>query len=596
MQKNCWQFCDLKHLLFICVCFLLIFIVGTSSDDTDTAACIGGDRKNCIPTDKVGYDSIKTLHMQIDDDRNGKVDFSESDEFIRDELKYEDGFHRHNNFHNNDAQISVEELWKSWTSSDVYNWTVDDVLDWLVNDVQLGQYSEQFRINAVDGKTLPRLASTSTYVTKILGIKNAVHSKKLTVKAMDVVLFGSSNRRHNYVKDAILVTSLLVAIGGCWLAYLQHKYSQVKVRKVLEELNSLQEAEDKYKEMKEKLKQAEVEQTNVKEEKESLETKLKTEVESYKREANRLREQRETTQEEICRLKLAEEELEQVRNALRNAEREVEELCSSPVSYSAELQYLLQLTYENEMLICQQKREAAEKRLYEVKEMFEKMTKKKGAFSSLKIAHSNYLDNTKLNIESAKNSIDITNREMQESSYRWLQIEKFCGFSIRRNKGRFFLQNHLYTKHGFPYADSKNTGSSLTFSDSPEDEIPPTVPLGEQHILVRSHTVPPGALLDNSDTESIPESKSLDSNQVLFDLGFSDESPDDPRFRTSSFKSNSVAHKPTNFSKTNKKSSGDSLQKRESSDVESNGSLANDEKNKKKSGLKLFKIGKQKVT
>lgn len=103
------------------------------------------------------------------------------------------------------------------------------------------------------------------------------------------------------------------------------------------------------------------------------------------------------------------------------------------------------------MLICQQKREAAEKRLYEVKEMFEKMTKKKGAFSSLKIAHSNYLDNTKLNIESAKNSIDITNREMQESSYRWLQIEKFCRFTIRRNKGRFFLQNHLYTKHGFPY-------------------------------------------------------------------------------------------------------------------------------------------------
>lgn len=49
------------------------------------------------------------------------------------------------------------------------------------------------------------------------------------------------------------------------------------------------------------------------------------------------------------------------------------------------------------------------------------------------------------------------------------------------------------------------------------------VPLGDQHTLVRSHTVPPGAFLDNSDTESIPESKSLDSNQVLFDLGFSDE-------------------------------------------------------------------------
>lgn len=86
--------------------------------------------------------------------------------------------------------------------SKVYNWTVDDVLDWLVNDVQLGQYSEQFRINAVDGKTLPRLASTSTYVTKILGIKNAVHSKKVTVKAMDVVLFGSSNSMYYVTHDS----------------------------------------------------------------------------------------------------------------------------------------------------------------------------------------------------------------------------------------------------------------------------------------------------------------------------------------------------------------------------------------------------------
>ncbi len=38
----------------------------------------------------------------------------------------------------------------------VYNWTVDDVLEWLVEDVELPQYIEAFKVNAVDGHTLPR--------------------------------------------------------------------------------------------------------------------------------------------------------------------------------------------------------------------------------------------------------------------------------------------------------------------------------------------------------------------------------------------------------------------------------------------------------
>jgi len=38
----------------------------------------------------------------------------------------------------------------------VYNWTVDEVVAWLVNEVELPQYADTFRVNAIDGRVLPR--------------------------------------------------------------------------------------------------------------------------------------------------------------------------------------------------------------------------------------------------------------------------------------------------------------------------------------------------------------------------------------------------------------------------------------------------------
>jgi len=42
----------------------------------------------------------------------------------------------------------------------VYNWTVDDVILWLVSEVELPQYADTFRVNAVDGRVLPRSVLT----------------------------------------------------------------------------------------------------------------------------------------------------------------------------------------------------------------------------------------------------------------------------------------------------------------------------------------------------------------------------------------------------------------------------------------------------
>jgi stromal interaction molecule 1 len=88
---------------------------------------------------------------------------------------------------------------------------VDDVLDWLVAEVDLPQYVDNFRINDVGGRILPRyltlflllysmhylscrLAANGQYLTSILGIKAPVHRQKIALKSTDTVLFGPPRR------------------------------------------------------------------------------------------------------------------------------------------------------------------------------------------------------------------------------------------------------------------------------------------------------------------------------------------------------------------------------------------------------------------
>lgn len=56
------------------------------------------------------------------------------------------------------------------------------------------------------------------------------------------ILFFSE--KPNYVKDVILITSLIIALMGCSIAYTFHKSSKFQMKKVMEEMENLQKAED----------------------------------------------------------------------------------------------------------------------------------------------------------------------------------------------------------------------------------------------------------------------------------------------------------------------------------------------------------------
>ncbi|XP_072825449.1 stromal interaction molecule 1 isoform X4 [Vicugna pacos] len=367
---------------------------GASSEESTEAEFCRIDKLLCHSEDeKLSFDAVRSIHKLMDDDANGDVDVEESDEFLREDLNYHDPTAKHSTFHGEDKLISVEDLWKAWKSSEVYNWTVDEVVQWLITYVELPQYEETFRKLQLSGHAMPRLAVTNTTMTgTVLKMTDRSHRQKLQLKALDTVLFGPPLlTRHNHLKDFMLVVSIVIGVGGCWFAYIQNRYSKEHMKKMMKDLEGLHRAEQSLHDLQERLHKAQEEHRTVEVEKVHLEKKLRDEINLAKQEAQRLKELREGTENERSRQKYAEEELEQVREALRKAEKELE---SHSSWYAPEaLQKWLQLTHEVEVQYYNIKKQNAEKQLLVAKEGAEKIKKKRNTlFGTFHVAHSSSLD------------------------------------------------------------------------------------------------------------------------------------------------------------------------------------------------------------
>ncbi|GBP45067.1 Stromal interaction molecule homolog [Eumeta japonica] len=201
------------------------------SNDGSDSACLA---------DRAGLEAITQLHRQLDDDANGNVDLSESDDvrcattqyytlddiltdcrdyhpqalpritypiptrdanaatlrgseclcvasaayslFLREELQYDSGYEKRQRafHHNDDMHISVKELWEAWLRSEVHNWTVEQTVEWLTQSVDLPQYKTTFLQHRVTGATLPRyeIFSKRNANTKKRRIRNAAPTRR----------------------------------------------------------------------------------------------------------------------------------------------------------------------------------------------------------------------------------------------------------------------------------------------------------------------------------------------------------------------------------------------------------------------------------
>ena len=107
----------------------------------------------------------------------------------------------------------MTDLWLTWSHSEVYNWTVQQTVDWLSNNLDLPQYATKFQDEKINGSMLPLLAtSDASFLTKRLGITNPIHKSKITLKAMDVVLFGPPKEPNNLLKERMNYYFILLLI------------------------------------------------------------------------------------------------------------------------------------------------------------------------------------------------------------------------------------------------------------------------------------------------------------------------------------------------------------------------------------------------
>ncbi|CAI5642473.1 unnamed protein product [Oreochromis niloticus] len=408
-------------------------VVSTSHTTSDLCAI---DQQLCEDENSLlSFEAIRSIHKLMDDDADGTVDTTETDEFLREDLKDHNPKAKHSSFHRADAHISVEDMWNAWKGSEVYNWTVQQVEDWLLTSVELPQYNESFRRHQLDGQALPRLAvKNATLTVSMLKILDRSHAQKLQLKALDIVLFGPPPGRQSHWKDLVLGLSILMALGGCWFAYAQTRKSRDDLGKLMKDLESLQRAEQSLLDLQEKLQQAQEEQRCVQVEKVKVEEELRNEINSAKEEALRLRELREGTENERSQQKYAEEELEQVRKVLKKAERELESRARWTPPEA--LQKWLQLTHEIEVQYYNLKKQSAERQLLQAREGAEKIKKKRSSlFGTFHVAHSSSLDDVDHKILSAKQALAEVTAALREKLHRWQQIESLTGFCLVTNPG-----------------------------------------------------------------------------------------------------------------------------------------------------------------
>ncbi|XP_064859573.1 stromal interaction molecule 2-like [Oncorhynchus nerka] len=413
----------------------------TVFDSTDPCLVVSPPCMN--EADRYSLEGLRNIHREMDDDQDGGIEVEESVEFIIEDMKQQPT-NKHSNLHREDQHITIEELWRGWKFSEVHNWTQDEVLRWLREFVELPQYEKNFKDFRVNGNTLPRIAANEpSFLSVQLKIVDQRDKQKLNIKALDAVLFGAPIRPpHNYMKDLLLIVSVMMGVGGCWFSQVQNKASKVHISKMMKDLESLQSAELSLRELQEQLEQAQEEKRNVTEEKQNLEEKMRDEIMGAQEEAHRLHRLRAGAVSQLSRLRYAEEELEQVRGALKKAEKDMMAYWSVPEA----LQLWLQLTHEVEVQYYNIKKHSAELQLNTAKEEAEKIKKKRSSLmGTFHVAHSSSLDDVDTKILEAKNALSEVTACLRERLHRWQQIERLCGFPLLRNSGLASLTATLYS-------------------------------------------------------------------------------------------------------------------------------------------------------
>lgn len=398
------------------------------------------------------FNAIRILHNKLDVDSDGEVDDFESKRFLESGATSGSGnkngaysnAHKLKYLHQDgkDRSISVDELWQAWKSSNVYNWTIDETVYWLVNYVELPEFSEIFINSAINGSLLPRLATDSHFINR-LGISDPSAKKKISIKAMDVVLFGPPKLGSpSKVRDFIVSLVTLIAVSACVVFYKRNIASQKALLAMQENLESLQRAEDQMQELQQELEKAQKAQEAVVTEKKNLEHQLEMHRQFSAsssladQAANKIGSKQSLITLSNCdTLSLDAEHVAKLEDEVKKLRKELEETYNSMETKKFRapfpLRSLLKATYNIESQYYQEKKLNLEIKATEVKLRNQKLQKKKTSFLGYyKMAQENSLEEDLNTIVEVKEAIMQVTKEIKERTERWRAIEELCGCSL----------------------------------------------------------------------------------------------------------------------------------------------------------------------
>ncbi|ULT98711.1 hypothetical protein L5515_003100 [Caenorhabditis briggsae] len=374
--------------------FCLIHIVGGAERVTRNVEVTAEEEKI---RDKLGYEAIRDIHRDMDDDHSGSIDRNESTGFMKEDMQMRgsERTRRENKFHGDDEAITVDDLWEAWFESIERTWTNERLVEWLINDVNIPSIIETVKLKKIDGKILPRFASpTSDYLNKELGIKSSVYRQKLRLNSLDVVLFGYKDN-NNKTKDILLAFLALLLTSLIFLYVRQKQKAQHKLNELSNKLTELKSMETEFEDVQKMLSD-------------------------------------ERSKRSISDGIVSKTEMENLRVQLEEAERRLEANTNGSGTPLA-LQPLLRRTCENEMAFLEKQRQDCFKEMKEAIEMVDRLQKKQGSvLSSLKLATgaASTSDQVDSKIFALKNRMEKIHTLTRETQERWMQIESLCGFPL----------------------------------------------------------------------------------------------------------------------------------------------------------------------
>lgn len=456
--------------------------------------------------DKLGYEAIRDIHRDMDDDHSGSIDRNESTGFMKEDMQMRgsERTRRENKFHGDDDAITVDDLWEAWFESIERTWTNERLVEWLLNDVNIPTIVETVKAKRIDGKILPRFASpNSDYLAKELGIKSSVYRQKLRLNSLDVVLFGYKDN-NNKTKDILLALLALLLTSLAFLYVRQKQKAQQKVNELSNKLTELKSMETEFEDVQKMLSD-------------------------------------ERSKRSISDGIVSKTEMENLRVQLEEAERRLEANSNGSGTPLA-LQPLLRRTCENEMAFLEKQRQDCFKEMKEAIEMVDRLQKKQGSvLSSLKLATgaASTSDQVDSKIFALKNRMEKIHTLTRETQERWMQIESLCGFPllylnetehINRTANAHFYNNSQEGSSSSGSVCNANQQnqvkkpsalSSTTSSSSPPQQTPPTtiqfVPTGKTDNSLNSEdvvTTTPSSVTEG-DHISIPRSLTQDLQEDM---------------------------------------------------------------------------------